>query len=64
MGFLQECTTLASHASKYHRHRGCLSSDSLATIVIYLQSPLVCVICVIILAVIVYLALHDAPCPR
>jgi hypothetical protein len=37
------------------------SSGSLATIPIYLQSPLVCVFCVIVLAVIVYSALRLAP---
>jgi hypothetical protein len=37
------------------------SSGSLATIAIYSQSPSVCVICTIVLAVIVYSALHLAP---
>jgi hypothetical protein len=38
------------------------SSGSLASIAIYSQSLLVCVLCVIVLAVIVYSALCLAPC--
>jgi hypothetical protein len=37
------------------------SSRSLMTIVVYLSTPSACIICAIILAVIVYLALHLAP---
>jgi hypothetical protein len=38
------------------------SSDLLVTIAIYAQSPPVSIICLVILAFIVYLALHFAPC--
>jgi hypothetical protein len=39
-----------------------ISSGSLALIAIYLQSPLVSIVCLIVLAVIAYLALCLAPC--
>jgi hypothetical protein len=38
------------------------ASGSLATIKIYVNSPLVGITCAFVLAVIVYLALHLAPC--
>ena len=38
------------------------SSDSLTLIVIYLGSPSVGIICAIVLAIIVSLALYSAPC--
>jgi hypothetical protein len=37
------------------------SSGSLATIAVYSDSPLVCVLCAIVLALIVYAALRFAP---
>jgi hypothetical protein len=38
------------------------ASGSLATIAIYVNSPIAGIICAIILAIIVYLALRLAPC--
>jgi hypothetical protein len=38
------------------------SSGSLAMIAVYLGSPLAGVVCMVVLVVIVYLALHLAPC--
>ena len=37
------------------------SSGSLATVAVYTQSPLVSIICLVVLAIIVYLALRFSP---
>jgi hypothetical protein len=38
------------------------ASGSLATIAIYVDSPITGIICAIVLAIILYVALHLAPC--
>ena len=38
------------------------SSGSLATVVVYAQSPPVSIICLVVLTIIVYLALRFSPC--
>jgi hypothetical protein len=38
------------------------SSGSLATIAIYANSPTISTFCVVVLAIVIYLALHFLPC--